>query len=113
MTNPSSWFRRGARIASALMAATLAGALLVPVLGAPQSAAAATATPIEQYGPTSDPDRIVLTPSGDLSNRQAVTWRTSTGVTRPRRKHSCEWRRPSPIAPMLPRSMATRRQRAG
>ncbi|KQW05118.1 hypothetical protein ASC66_15770, partial [Leifsonia sp. Root4] len=81
MTNPSSWFRRGARIGSALMAATLAGALLVPVLGAPQSAAAATATPIEQHGPSRIPDRIVLTPSGDLARSQAVTWRTATGVT--------------------------------
>jgi hypothetical protein len=80
MTTSSSRFGPVFRRLAAVAAAVVTGCLLLP-LGAQAPASAATATPIQQYGPSRIPDRIVLTPANDLSTSQAVTWRTSTGVT--------------------------------
>uniref|UniRef100_UPI00068827FC metallophosphoesterase n=1 Tax=Agromyces subbeticus TaxID=293890 RepID=UPI00068827FC len=72
---------RRARLTSVFVAAALTAAFITPLVGTAPPATAATATPVEQHGPSRIPDRIVLTPSGDLATSQAVTWRTSTGVT--------------------------------
>ncbi|WP_175494063.1 purple acid phosphatase family protein, partial [Herbiconiux ginsengi] len=72
---------RGRRMLAGIATAAVAAALLTPVFGMGSTATAATVTPVQQHGPSVVPDRVVLTPSGDLSTSQAVTWRTSKGVT--------------------------------
>ena len=81
MTYPSSRRSRRPRLIAVLTAMAVAGALATPVLGDVAPASAATVPASVAHAPSRIPDRIVLTPSGDLSNSQAVTWRTSTGVT--------------------------------
>ncbi|MEC5185457.1 hypothetical protein RCH12_002934, partial [Cryobacterium sp. MP_3.1] len=81
MANSSSRRTRRSGLIATLTVATVAGALLAPLAGVVAPASAATVTPIVQHGPSRIPDRIVLTPAADLATSQAVTWRTSTGVT--------------------------------
>ncbi|WP_411698396.1 metallophosphoesterase [Conyzicola sp.] len=80
MTITSYRAGRGKRALAAFATVAIAASLFSPAFSA-TPAQAATPTPIEQHGPSRVPDRIVLTPSGDLSNSQAVTWRTSDAVT--------------------------------
>src|SRR5215470_1276822 len=42
----------------------------------------AAVKPADAYRPTAMPDRIILTWAGDPATTQAVTWRTSTDVTK-------------------------------
>ncbi|RWZ54800.1 metallophosphoesterase family protein, partial [Labedella populi] len=77
----SSTPRRGRRMLAGIAVAVVAASLFSPVMSPGTAASAAAAAPSAQHGPSVVPDRIVLTPADDLSTTQAVTWRTSRGVT--------------------------------
>lgn len=71
------------RLASALLSTGMLAGGLVPLAIADQMPAADPVVVTAPSAPTTDPDRIVLTPATDTTTAQTVTWRTSTDVTEP------------------------------
>jgi len=71
------WF-----VASGIVAIIVLLAGAAPIRAQEQAARPPAAKAAEVYRPTLLPDRIILTWAGDSTTTQAVTWRTSTEVTK-------------------------------